>query len=104
MKVSVVISTYNSPAWLEKVLWGYECQTHKDFEIVIADDGSGDETKQLIDRFMAQTALKLFMSGMSITDFKNLRFSIKLLLPALQTISFSPMANPFPAMILLRFT
>jgi glycosyltransferase involved in cell wall biosynthesis len=59
MKVSVVISTYNSPAWLEKVLWGYECQTHKDFEIVIADDGSGDETKQLIDRFMAQTALEI---------------------------------------------
>ena len=51
MKISVIISTYNSPQWLEKVLWGYECQTLKDFEIVIADDGSGDETRQLISRF-----------------------------------------------------
>ena len=48
MRVSVMISTYNQPAWLEKVIWGYENQTHQDFEIVIADDGSGDETKDII--------------------------------------------------------
>lgn len=51
MKISVIISTYNSPAWLEKVLWGYECQTFKDFEVVIADDGSGPPTRELLDRF-----------------------------------------------------
>lgn len=59
MKISVIISTYNSPAWLEKVLWGYECQTYKDFEIVIADDGSGDPTKELIQRFQRESALKI---------------------------------------------
>lgn len=47
-KLSVVISTYNSEAWLEKVLWGYDAQIFKDFEVVIADDGSGPETKKLI--------------------------------------------------------
>jgi glycosyltransferase involved in cell wall biosynthesis len=45
MNTSVVISTYNSPAWLEKVLWGFFAQTRKDFEIVIADDGSREETR-----------------------------------------------------------
>jgi glycosyltransferase involved in cell wall biosynthesis len=50
MKASVIFSTYNSPAWLEKVLWGFSVQTTKDFEIVIADDGSGQETKELIER------------------------------------------------------
>ena len=50
-KISVIISTYNAEAWLEKVLWGYTCQTFKDFEIVIADDGSGPKTKDLIDSF-----------------------------------------------------
>ncbi|WP_338356854.1 glycosyltransferase family 2 protein [Yeosuana marina] len=50
-KISVIISTYNAEAWLEKVLWGYSCQTFKDFEIVIADDGSGPKTKELIDSF-----------------------------------------------------
>ena len=50
MKLSVVITTYNSPLWLEKVLWGYSAQQHRDFEIVIGDDGSTEETAQLIQR------------------------------------------------------
>ena len=47
--ISVIISTYNSEDWLEKVLWGYNNQTLNNFEIVIADDGSKSETKKLID-------------------------------------------------------
>jgi glycosyltransferase involved in cell wall biosynthesis len=59
MKISVIISTYNSPKWLEKVLWGYACQSVQEFEIVVADDGSGDETKKLIDKFQTMTAFSL---------------------------------------------
>ncbi|QNJ98359.1 glycosyltransferase family 2 protein [Constantimarinum furrinae] len=47
---SIIISTYNSPVWLEKVLYGYNNQTYRRFEIVIADDGSKPETGQLIER------------------------------------------------------
>lgn len=50
MKASVIISTYNSEAWLEKVLWGYSCQAEKDFELIIADDGSTALTTELIKR------------------------------------------------------
>ncbi|GGD91349.1 glycosyltransferase family 2 protein [Planktosalinus lacus] len=46
--VSVIISTYNSEAWLEKVLWGYETQTFRNFEVIIADDGSKKPTLDLI--------------------------------------------------------
>ena len=49
--LSVVISTYNAIEWLKKTLWGYAVQTTKDFEIVIADDGSGPETKEVIENF-----------------------------------------------------
>jgi glycosyltransferase involved in cell wall biosynthesis len=54
MRVSVVLSTYNSPAWLEKVLIGYFCQSTLDFEIIIADDGSREDTAQLIQRLQTQ--------------------------------------------------
>lgn len=50
IKVSVIISTYNSEEWLKKVLWGYHYQTYKNFEVIIADDGSGLPTELLIDR------------------------------------------------------
>jgi glycosyltransferase involved in cell wall biosynthesis len=60
MKVSVIISTYNSPDWLEKVLWGYTCQDYADFEIIIADDGSGNETHNLIQYFQKHTSLEVY--------------------------------------------
>lgn len=60
MKVSVIISTYNSPEWLGKVLWGYFDQDYRDFEIIIADDGSGSETKELIHYFQQNTPLEIY--------------------------------------------
>lgn len=55
----VVLSTYNSPLWLERVLWGYEQQTYSHFEIYIADDGSSRETADLIERFKERGTLRL---------------------------------------------
>ena len=46
----VVFTTYNRPRDLERVLAGYARQTRPDFEIVIADDGSGPETRECIAR------------------------------------------------------
>ena len=53
MKVSVIITTYNSEDWLRKVLIGYSVQTETDFELVIADDGSTPKTKQLLEEFIS---------------------------------------------------
>lgn len=54
--ISVIISTYNSEAWLEKVLWGYEAQTFVNFEVVIADDGSKQPTFDLIEKIKAEVS------------------------------------------------
>ena len=54
LPVSVIISTYNSTEWLEKVLYGYDNQTFDEFEIVIADDGSKQATFDLINRMKAE--------------------------------------------------
>ncbi|MGJ8734208.1 MAG: glycosyltransferase family 2 protein [Cellulophaga sp.] len=50
-EISVIISTYNSVEWLKKVLWGYNAQTVNNFEVVIADDGSNDDTRNVINEF-----------------------------------------------------
>ena len=49
----MINSTYNAVEWLKKTLWGYRVENVVNFEIVIADDGSGAETKQLIQKFQA---------------------------------------------------
>ena len=51
MQQSVIISTYNQPTWLAKVLCGYLEQTFKDFELLIADDGSDSRTAEVIANF-----------------------------------------------------
>jgi glycosyltransferase involved in cell wall biosynthesis len=50
MHISVILSTYNAPVLLEKVLVGYSTQDHPSFDVVIADDGSRDDTRRLLDR------------------------------------------------------
>jgi len=59
MRISVIVSTFNSPKSLNKALIGYRCQTVKDFEIVIADDGSTSETADLIEKFRSETGVQL---------------------------------------------
>jgi glycosyltransferase involved in cell wall biosynthesis len=59
MRVSVIVSTYNSPASLEKVLWGYAVQTHRNFEILVADDGSDQHTSLMIRRVERATSLSI---------------------------------------------
>ena len=54
MKLSIIISTYNSEEWLSKVLFGYSLQTENDFEIIIADDGSTVKTKEVIDSYQSK--------------------------------------------------
>ncbi|MFN8325818.1 MAG: glycosyltransferase family 2 protein [Flavobacteriaceae bacterium] len=59
MQASVIFSTYNSEKWLEKVIIGFSVQTYKDFEIIIADDGSREATKNLIDRLRAEIEIPI---------------------------------------------
>lgn len=56
--LGVIVSTYNNPQWLEKVFWGLSCQSLRPKEIIIADDGSDEQTKQLIARYSNRLPLK----------------------------------------------
>lgn len=58
-KLSVIVSTYNSPTWLEKVLIGYQQQAVKDFELIVADDGSDWKTQKLLETMRSQSFFKI---------------------------------------------
>lgn len=48
MRLSVVVATYQQPEWLRKVIWGLGAQTEPPAEVLIADDGSGPETRAVV--------------------------------------------------------
>ena len=82
MKLSVIFATYNSPRWLEKVLWGYSVQQHRDFEIIIGDDGSGAETREVIDRLREETGLTIKHVWHEDKGFRKCRILNKAILEA----------------------
>lgn len=59
MKTSVIVTTYNRPDALELALEGYAAQDDKDFELVIADDGSTFDTEKVIAQFQAKNIIKI---------------------------------------------
>ncbi len=82
MKLTVIMTTYNSPEWLEKVLWGYSVQTHTDFDIIIGDDGSTGETRETIDRLRRDTGLTITHLWQEDDGFRKCRILNKCILEA----------------------
>lgn len=80
LDASVIISTYNSTEWLEKVFWGYSQQTTKDFELVIADDGSTFETQQLIEDTIKKYEMRITHVWQKDEGFQKSRILNKALL------------------------
>lgn len=56
---AVIVATYNWPAALELVVWGYAVQTVRPARVIVADDGSGPETRALVERLRGDTGLDL---------------------------------------------
>ncbi|HLZ06958.1 MAG TPA: glycosyltransferase [Chloroflexota bacterium] len=48
--LSVIIPTYNKADYLDLTLASYEHQTFADYELVVVDDGSTDDTKAVVER------------------------------------------------------
>lgn len=58
-KASVIISIYNKFHYLELVLAGFEQQSEKDFEVILADDGSNGQTVEAIRQYQQKSPLQL---------------------------------------------
>jgi len=52
--VSVIIPTYNRSGMLEQALRSVYAQTFKDFELIVVDDGSTDNTAKVMEKYARQ--------------------------------------------------
>lgn len=59
IKTSVIAAFYNNIKYLKLVLSGFERQTEKDFELIIADDGSTDEVVKEIESIASNYSFRI---------------------------------------------
>ena len=81
MSISLIVTTYNRPDALLLVLKSIECQILPPSEVIIADDGSDERTKNLISDFNSQSNLEIIHSfhedlGFRAAESRNKAISI----------------------------
>ena len=80
--VSVIMSTYNAEEWLEKVIIGFAQQTVSNFEIIIADDGSKETTKTVVDKLRKETGLTIHHTWQEDNGFQKCKILNKAIVTA----------------------
>jgi glycosyltransferase involved in cell wall biosynthesis len=59
MRIAIVPAVYNRPDMLTALFEGYLAQDYRDFEIIVADDGSKAETKAVIERYQQRAPFRI---------------------------------------------
>ena len=70
-KVSVIIPTYNRAEYLGEAIQSVFDQTFEDFEILIVDDGSTDDTQQLVLSFHDPRLRSFYQNNCGISAARN---------------------------------
>jgi len=58
-KISVIVPVYNTKKYLKKCLDSIIKQTYQDFEIIIVNDGSTDNSEEIIDEYIKEYSSKV---------------------------------------------
>ena len=74
VKSSIVIPIYNSEQYLNECLDSIFNQTDQDFEIICVDDGSTDDTKNIIDSYNDDRIVYIKKNHTGIVDSLNIGF------------------------------
>jgi glycosyltransferase involved in cell wall biosynthesis len=76
--VSIAMCTYNGAAYLVEQLESIMAQSYPVFEIVIYDDGSTDETYEILDEYRQRfpTLIKLYRNDVNLGPAKNFEKAI----------------------------
>lgn len=59
-KLSFIVPVYNRPGEVEELLTSLTAQTDSDFELVLVEDGSDQDSKSVVDRFSDQLTIHYY--------------------------------------------
>lgn len=77
--ISIAMCTYNGERFIEEQLESILNQTYKNFELIITDDGSIDDTKNIIKKYIkTDNRIKLYENKSNLGFVKNFEKAISL--------------------------
>jgi glycosyltransferase involved in cell wall biosynthesis len=75
-KVSIILSLYNSANSVSKTVESILNQSYKNYELIIINDGSTDNTKKILNKYKKQKKIKIFNFNSNLGLAKRLNFGI----------------------------
>jgi glycosyltransferase involved in cell wall biosynthesis len=70
-KVTVVVPTYNRAKWVEEAIQSVLRQSFSDFSLVVVDDGSTDNTKEVVLKFRDPRVKYLYQENRGVSAARN---------------------------------
>lgn len=77
MKVSIIMCSYNTSAFIERAIKCILEQTYTDWELIISDDTSKDNSVEIIKKYLSDPRIKLFEQKKNLGYVKNKNFALK---------------------------
>ena len=70
-KVSIIMPTYNYGCYMAEAIRSVLAQTFKDFELIVVDDGSTDNTKDVVDSFADPRVKYIYQKNRDVSAARN---------------------------------
>jgi len=70
-RVSVVIPTYNRAGFIVETIRSVLAQTFDDFEVIVVDDGSTDNTREVVESFKNHRILYIYQTNAGVSAARN---------------------------------
>ncbi len=67
-KVSIIMTSYNKPKYIGKAIEGVLNQTFKDFELLLMDDNSDEETRNIIQGYLKDKRIRYYCSDVTSVE------------------------------------
>lgn len=77
MKISVVMTSYNYAKYISEAIESVINQTYTDWELVIVDDTSTDNSVEIIQKYLEDSRIKLYINKCNLGLAKSLQKGIK---------------------------
>lgn len=77
MKISVIIPTFNRSNLLKRAVDSVLNQTHNHFELIIVDDGSTDDSREVISEYLSDTRVRyIYQENSGVSSARNLGVAV----------------------------